>query len=189
MKTLVYIISFLFSIILLFSCDNKKSSPTNNNKHEPEIKIMLCYEPVRSNIKYNVSGFEYSVPNYLAQHLDSIIEYEKKCMCYNEATGFRIAFSSVSDSIGKILIHPLPNVGIGNYKRYKGFIYYNSHYFVCDGDVEKFHIDTIRDMSINLFESMPSYAEIDDSMSSWRFLFNFKTKKLILDSRVRCLPR
>lgn len=185
MKTLVYFISFLLYIIFSLGCDEKKSSLSENN--EPIIRITRCYEPVSSHVEYDVSGFEYVAPNFLTQYLDSIIEYEKTCMCYNKVTGFRIAFSSINDTIGKILIHPLPNVGVGNYKRSKGYICYKSHYFVCDGDIDIFPIDTIRDVTVKLFESIPSNAEIDDSMTSWRFLFNFKTKKLFLISRVECV--
>lgn len=184
MKTITYVIGSLL-YLFLSSCGGGENIPAEDN--EPEIRITKCFEPVSSHIEYDVSGLEYEAPDFLTQYLDSIIRFEKGSICYNERTGFRIAFSSVNDTFGKILISPLPNVGVGDYKRSKGFIYYDSHYFVCDGDIEKFPIDTICNVTIKLFEPVPTNAQIDDSRSSWRFSFNFNTKKLTLDSRVGCM--
>ncbi|NLL28476.1 MAG: hypothetical protein GX259_06740 [Bacteroidales bacterium] len=149
---------FFATILICFGCENK-----NKEIIEYKRKIYICPPCISSNEMRMYSVNEYEPPAFFYKHLDTLINLGKNNICYISGySGYIVDFNYLAKGAGEISILLVPDVSIGDYSRSKGYFNYKSHYFVCNGDVEKFPINPIQHANVKIAFPKKSIAEIND---------------------------
>lgn len=177
MKTANVLLLIILCILLCESC-NKNCKQTEHDLNESS-EISICPKPKTNNILKSYLVYEYFVPGIFENHLDTIIELEKKCYCYKEnISGFIVSFSKVSDDTVSASIVSLDAMQVNDYSDFSGFFIYKDHYFACIGNDNNFPVDIKRSIRIFAYMPLPEMPEIYDGWSHYCFLYtNEELKK------------
>jgi hypothetical protein len=161
----ITILATCFFFIL--GCEEKEKSTT-----EFDDVIQLCNPPSFSGEMCLYNGIEYAPPMFFKGHLDSLIMHGKKSLCYRKGySGFNIVFDTITNGIGDILVTTNDVIFIGDYSVCKGYFEYKSHYFACFGEVDKYPIDTVRQVKVKIAFPKKYFSEIDDSQLFWTYRY------------------
>lgn len=171
-------------MLLLFLCCSCSNNNTNDNdivridKHEP------CSD-VRSSgqIVYN-KLIQYKAPVFFNNYLDSIVNEESSCMCYEKSiTGFYF-YVYPNNNGEEIRVTAIDNIFINDYNGLKGFFVHRNHFFVLLGNIEPLNLIKISVFSFYTALPIQTPPEIDDSKSLW--IFQYKAEEISLVSHVKC---
>jgi hypothetical protein len=188
MKTALDIVLLVIILCsLLFSSCDENCKETKYELNE-SIVINICPKPKTNNIVKYYEVYEFFVPKIFENHLDTIIELEKKCYCYKEnITGFMVSFSNVSDDSVSISIVSLDAIQVNDYSDFSGFFLYKDHYFACLGNDNNFPIDIKRRIMVFAYMPLPEMPEIYDGWSQYYFLY--ANDKLETNSHYPCIKK
>lgn len=179
---------FAISIFIISACDSKNNKVGSANKKEVIIdNYHPCSFPLASNFVASSTIEEYYTPLYMHKYLNNIIVESKQCACYQKlTTGFNIEYKWNNGINPKIKIVMNPKIYIGDCSKMKGYYYFKDHYFICYGDIDKFHLLIKR--RIRVITILPNDIKyfIDDytPYSSW--MFHYINGNITLYSKDEC---
>lgn len=177
MKIANVLLLIILCILLCASCDeNCKQTKYYLNE---SFEIPICPKPKTNNIVKSYVVYEYFVPGIFKNHLDTIIELEKKCYCYKQnISGFIVSFLKVSDDTVSASIASHVAMQVHDYTDFRGFFLYKDNYFACIGNHNNFPIRIKRSIRIFAYKPLPEMPEIYDGWSHYFFMYaNEELKK------------